>query len=65
MPEPVRISAQQARQKVISGHALLVCAYDDADKFKHNHLEGAMSFAELRSILPSLSKAQEIIFYCA
>jgi hypothetical protein len=65
MREPVRISPQQARQKLITGRALLVCAYDDADKFKHNHLEGAMSFAELRSKLPSLSKAQEIIFYCA
>jgi len=65
MPEPVRISPQQARQKLITGHALLVCAYDDADKFKNNHLEGAMSFAALLSKLPSLSKAQEIIFYCA
>jgi len=38
MREPVRISPQEARQKVISGQALLVCAYDDADKFKHNPL---------------------------
>jgi hypothetical protein len=65
MREPVRISPQQARQKLITGQALLVCAYDDAGKFKHNHLEGAMSFAELRTKLPTLSKAQEIIFYCA
>ncbi|MEJ2100021.1 MAG: hypothetical protein P8X68_08580 [Desulfobacterales bacterium] len=65
MREPVRISPQEARQKVITGHAILVCAYDDAEKFKHNHLEGAVPFAELRSKLTSLSKAQEIIFYCA
>jgi hypothetical protein len=65
MHEPVRISPQEARQKAVTGHALLVCAYDDADKFNNNHLEGAMSFAELRSKLSSLSKAQEIIFYCA
>ena len=38
LPEPVRISPQEARQKVISGQALLVCAYGDVDKFKHNHL---------------------------
>ena len=65
MTEPIRISPQEARQKVVSGRALLVCAYDDADKFKKNHLEGAISFSELRSQLTGLAKGQEIIFYCA
>ena len=65
MSQPVRISPQEARQKVTSGQALLVCAYDDADKLKKNHLEGAMSFSELLSRLPALGKNQEIIFYCA
>ena len=65
MSEPIRISAQEARQKVTSGQAFLVCAYDDADKFKTNHLEGALSFSELRTRLPGLAKSQETIFYCA
>jgi len=65
MSEPIRISAQEARQKVLSGQALLVCAYEDADKFKNNHLEGAISFSEIRSQLTGLAKGQEIIFYCA
>ena len=65
MTEPIRISPQEARQKVVSGRALLVCAYDDADKFKNNHLEGAISFSELRSQLTGFTKGQEIIFYCA
>ena len=65
MSEPIRISPQEARQKVTAGQALLVCAYDDADKFKTNHLEGALSFSELRSRLPGLAKSQELIFYCA
>ena len=65
MSKPVRISPQEARQKVTSGQALLVCAYDDADKFKQNHLEGALSFSDLLSRLPALGKGQEIIFYCA
>ena len=65
MSEPIRISPQEARQKVAAGQALLVCAYDDADKFKANHLEGALSFPELRSRLPGLAKNQEMIFYCA
>ena len=65
MSEPIRISPHDARHKVSSGNALLVCAYDDADKFKNNHLEGAISFSEFKSKLPSLAKEQEVIFYCA
>jgi hypothetical protein len=65
MSEPIRISPREARQKVVSGQALLVCAYDDAAKFKKNHLEGALPFSELRSKLPGLAKTQEMIFYCA
>ena len=65
MSETIRISPQEARQKVTAGQALLVCAYDDAEKFKTNHLEGALSFSELRSKLPGLAKTQEMIFYCA
>jgi len=65
MSDPIRISPREARQKVVSGQALLVCAYDDDDKFKKNHIEGAQSFSELRSHLPGLAKSQEIIFYCA
>jgi hypothetical protein len=65
MSDPLRISANNARQRTLSGQALLVCAYDDADKFKQNHLEGALSYPELLSKLPSLDKGQEIIFYCA
>ena len=65
MSEPTRISAQETRQKVLTSQALLVCAYEDADKFRNNHLEGAQSFSEFKSNLPSLTKDQEIVFYCA
>lgn len=65
MAEPTRISPQEVRDKVLAGTALLVCAYDDEDKFKNNNLEGAISFSDFMSRLPSLSKAQEIVFYCA
>lgn len=65
MSEPIRISPHDARQKATSGGALLVCAYDDDDKFKSNYLEGAISYSEFKSKLPSLAKDQEIIFYCA
>ncbi len=65
MIEPLRISAEEVLQKAMSGSALLVCAYDDEEKFRKFHLEGAISFAEFRSKLPSLKKDHEIIFYCA
>ena len=65
MSEPTRISVQETRRKVSSGEALLVCAYDNAEKFQNNHLEGARSFSDFESNLPSLSKDQEIVFYCA
>jgi hypothetical protein len=50
---------------VDSGISLLVCGYDDDEKFKLVHLEGAISLAEFQSKLPSLDKNHEIIFYCA
>jgi rhodanese-related sulfurtransferase len=65
MSEPTRISAQETRQKVSSGEALLVCVYDDAEKFQNNHLEGARSFSEFQSNLSTLAKDREIVFYCA
>jgi hypothetical protein len=58
-----RISAEQARVKVQSGEALLVCAYEDS-KCERLLLEGAMLKSALESKLPSLPKDQEIIFYC-
>ena len=55
--------ASRATQKLKSGKALLVCAYEDEAKFKTMHLQGAISFNELKSQLPSLAKNQEIVFY--
>ena len=65
MTVPIRISAELAREKNMSGEALLVCAYEDADKFEKYHLEGAMTWQNFESKLPSLAKDQPIIFYCA
>ena len=65
MKQVPRISPEEAREKVLSGTALLVCAYADEKKFKRNHLEGAISLAELDTRPESLSKDHEIIFYCA
>jgi hypothetical protein len=47
------------------GGALLVCAYDDSEKFKQNRLEGALSLRDFEAQAKSLEKDREIIFYCA
>jgi hypothetical protein len=65
MTQPTRIPPQTVREQTTSGLALLVCAYDDENKFNANHLDGAISFAEFKSRLSALPKDQKIIFYCA
>ena len=46
-------------------HGLLVCAYDDEEKFKQNDLEGAIPLRKLRAQENSRQKNWPIIFYCA
>jgi hypothetical protein len=65
MAEPERISSEEVNKKLKAGSVLLVCAYDDEDKFRMFHIEGALSFSQFKSKLSSLSKDQEIVFYCA
>ena len=65
MTAPERIGAEEVHKKLKAGTAILVCAYEDDEKFKTYALEGAISFNEFKSRLPSLSKDQEIAFYCA
>ncbi|MEJ2716686.1 MAG: ArsR family transcriptional regulator [Deltaproteobacteria bacterium] len=65
MAQPERVPPQEAYRKSQDGTALIVCAYDSEDKFRSIHLEGAISFKEFKLELPSLSKEQSIIFYCA
>ncbi len=65
MAEPERISAEEAYRKMKAGTGVVVCAYEDENKFKTFHLEGAFSFNEFKLKLPSLTKDQEIAFYCA
>ena len=65
MSEPERIGPEETHQKLKAGAGLLVCAYDSEEKFKTMPLEGAISLSAFQSRFPSLSKDQEIIFYCA
>jgi hypothetical protein len=64
MVNPERISPKEAHDKSKMG-ALLVCAYDDDEKCRKLHLEGAISFNDFRSKFPEPPKDREVIFYCA
>ena len=61
----IRITPQEAYEKVTAGQAILVCGYEEEEKFRALRLEGAISFAGFQAMLPSLPKESEIIFYCA
>ena len=63
MTEPIRIPPGEARKKVLSHAALFVCAYENEEKFRRMHLEGAISFNEFSDMAASLARDQEIIFY--
>ncbi|MEW6487767.1 MAG: rhodanese-like domain-containing protein [Thermodesulfobacteriota bacterium] len=65
MADVPRIPPAEARARVASGAALLVCGYDDPQKFAAMHLEGALSYQEFLRLRPSLPKDREVIFYCA
>jgi rhodanese-related sulfurtransferase len=60
-----KIDVTQARHDVEVSDALLVCAYDNQEKFEKYHLADAISLDDLRSREDSLSKERELIFYCA
>jgi hypothetical protein len=63
--EPTRVSPVDIYQNVKSGKTLLVCGYDDDQKFKMIRLEGAISLNDFRSRLSNLAKNQDVVFYCA
>jgi hypothetical protein len=65
MATATRINPHETFEKVRGGKALLVCAYESDEQFKSLQLDGAISFSEFRTKLPSLPKDQEIVFYCA
>jgi len=60
-----RVSSHDIREEVVSGNALLVCAYDDDSKFKNYNLEGAIPLSEFKARVLDLKKDKKIVFYCA
>lgn len=60
-----RISPRQAKGRVASGEALLVCAYEDKQKWRSNNLKGSIPLDRLQGRLGKLEENTEIILYCA
>ena len=60
-----RIAVMQARDKIMKGQAILVCAYDSDEKFNKMRLQGAIPLSTFKDRLESIEKEQMIIFYCA
>ena len=54
----VRITPQEAYSKVKAGQAILVCGYEDEEKFKAMRLERAISFAGFQKMLPVPAEGQ-------
>ena len=60
-----RIAIIEAREKVMEGQAILVCAYDSDEKFNKMRLQGAIPLSTFKDKLTGIEKEQMIIFYCA
>lgn len=61
-----RISAKALHRKMSGGDpVLLVCGYEGDDRFREMELEGAISWSNFQSLLPSIPFDREIVFYCA
>ncbi len=61
MADTPRIPVDEARRKVTTGRAPLVCAYDEEAKCSKISLQGARSLAQLEPKLSALPKDQEIM----
>ena len=58
--EPSEVMKKQSSGQKVS----LVCAYDD-DRCAQLKLDQAQTLEEFATRVPSLSKDEEIVFYCA
>jgi hypothetical protein len=63
MSAPKRVSAQDVRNRMQSGEALLVCAYESDVKFRQMALDGAISYSEFERRKASLPRDIEVVFY--
>ena len=62
MTEAIRISPEEAHERVASGKALLICAYADDAKFEKYQLEGAISLSSFKKKLGACRKIKNSFF---
>lgn len=61
-----RISPHQAQEHMDARpDTMLVCAYDNHEKCRKNHISGAISFQEFQARADLIPKDRVIIFYCS
>ena len=71
MDDVRRVTPEEARQRVESGQALLVCAYEDEARCRQMRIRDALTMAELQELLErerrekKEQRDRELIFYCA
>lgn len=65
MIEVPRITPKEIRPRIEAGDAVLVCAYEDDDRFTKHRLEGAIPYSEFAARQHLIGKEREIVFYCA
>lgn len=65
MIEVPRVTPKEIRPRIEAGDAVLVCAYEDDDRYSKHRLEGAISYIEFVARQPQINKEREIVFYCA
>jgi len=59
-----RISPQDAHRQVISGQAILVCAFENEKTCSTMMIEKAITLTAFESGLSGINKDRPIIFYC-
>ena len=60
-----KIDAQQVQDRLSSGDALLVCAYEDEQKCRSMRFGGALTLQEFERRKPTLDRSGDILLYCA
>lgn len=65
MQEVPRITPREIAPRIVTGEALLICAYEDDAAFRKLHLQGAIPYSEFAARVGSISKERELVFYCA
>lgn len=59
------VEASEVRTRVRQGDAMLVCAYDDPEKFREYAIDDALSRQEFDQRLSQIPLDREVVFYCA